>query len=196
MIAGIVLAAGRSARLGRPKQLLPYRRRPLLFWALAALAESGIDTLIVVLGHDAEAIRREVDLGEARVVLNPHHAEGMSTSLQAGLAALDGDADVQAAVVTVGDQPLLRSATFDALIEAYGESGAAIVAADYGGHQGTPMLLSRAVWPLARAIHSDRGARALLRDYPELVVTVPVDPASAVDIDTWEDYETLTDGAV
>ena len=88
MIAGVVLAAGRSARLGRPKQLLPYHGRPLLEWALAAMAASSVEATVVVLGHDAERVRRDVDLQGARVVYNERYAEGLSTSLQAGLAAL------------------------------------------------------------------------------------------------------------
>ena len=192
MIAGVVLAAGRSARLGQPKQLLPYRGRPLLEWALAAMAASRVEGTVVVLGHDAERVRRDVDLQGARVVYNERYAEGLSTSLQAGLAALGPE--VQAAIVAVGDQPLLGPDTFDALITAHAATGTPIVAADYGDHQGTPLLLDRSVWPLAQQIRGDQGARALLRAHPDVVVTVPVAPAIAADVDTWDDYERLRQG--
>ncbi len=193
MIAGIVLAAGRSTRLGQPKQLLPYRGRPLLGWAVAAMAASVVDTTLVVLGHDAERVRREVRLGAARVVLNDHYAEGLSASLRAGLDALQGDDRIEAAVVTVGDQPLLGPEVVDALIAAYRSSGAPLVAADYGDHRGTPLLLARAVWPLARAIKGDQGTRTLLKAHPGEVATVPVPPDVAADVDTWDDYRRLPD---
>jgi len=189
MIAGVVLAAGRSARLGRPKQLLPYRERPLLEWALAAMAQSMVDETIVVLGHDAARIQAEVDLHGARVAYNARYVDGLSTSLHAGLAALG--ADVTAAVLTVGDQPLLDAGAVDALIALHTQTDAPIIATDYGAYQGTPLLLHRALWPLAARVHGDQGARALLRAYPDAIAAVPVSPALAADIDTWEDYVRL-----
>lgn len=189
MIAGIVLAAGRSARLGQPKQLLLYQGRPLLDWALAAIAASEVGIVYVVLGHEADRLRREVDLHGAAVVINARYAEGLSTSLQAGLAALGPE--TRAAVVAVGDQPLLGPEVVDALIAAHTRTNAAIVAADYGDHQGTPLLLHRSVWPLAHRITGDQGARALLRAHPEGIVTVPVAPSTGIDVDTWDDYARL-----
>ena len=191
MIAGVVLAAGRSTRLGRPKQLLPYQGRPLLDWALAAIAASKADKLVVVLGHDAERIQTEVDLHGARVVYNARYADGLSTSLHAGLAALD--ADITAAVLTVGDQPLLDGGVVDALIALHEQTDAPIIATDYGAYQGTPLLLQRSLWPLAAHVHGDQGARALLRAYPDAIAVVPVPPALAADVDTWEDYTKLLD---
>ena len=189
MIAGVVLAAGRSTRLGQPKQLLPYRERPLLEWALAALAESTVDETVVVLGHDAARIQAEVALHGARVVYNARYAEGLSASLHAGLAALSEG--VTATVLTVGDQPLLDASIVDALIALHHQTDAPSIATDYGAYQGTPLLLSRSLWPLAARVHGDQGARALLRAYPDAIAAVPVPPALAADIDTWEDYMRL-----
>jgi len=189
MIAGVVLAAGRSTRLGQPKQLMPYRGRPLLAWVVAAMAGSRVDETVVVLGHDRERIARAVDLRGARAVYNERYGEGLSTSLQAGLAALGED--VKAAVLSVGDQPLLDADVIDALIDLHVRTDAPIVTTDYGAYQGTPLLLHRSLWPLARQIHGDQGARALLRAYRDAVAAVPVPPALATDIDTWEDYTVL-----
>lgn len=189
MIAGVVLAAGRSSRLGRPKQLLPYHGRPLLEWVLAAMAASRVDETVVVLGHEGERIEREVDLRGVRAVYNEYYVEGLSASLRAGLAALGED--VTAAILTVGDQPLLGADLVDALIDAHLQGEAAIVATDYGDYRGAPLLLHRALWPLAEEAQGDQGARALLRAYPGAVAAVPVPPELAADIDTWEDYTRL-----
>ena len=189
MIAGVVLAAGRSSRLGQSKQLLPYRGRPLLEWALASMERSRADETVVVLGHDRARIEREVSLRGARIVYNERYVEGLSASLRAGLAAL-GDS-ITAAVLTVGDQPLLGADLIDALIDTHLRTGAPIVATDYDDHRGTPLLLHRSLWSLAERVTGDQGARALLRAYPDAVATVLVPPALAVDIDTWEDYTRL-----
>lgn len=190
MIAAVILAAGRSTRLGQPKQLLPYGDRPLLQWALDAVAGSRVDITVVVLGHDAQVIRRAIRWGKATPVVNERYAEGLSTSLACGLAALD--ARVRGAVIVLADQPLLRPALIDALVDRHRETGAPLVASDYGDHLGAPMLLHTSVWPRAREIHGDEGARALLRVYGDAVVTVPVPAAVAADVDTWEDYTRLS----
>jgi CTP:molybdopterin cytidylyltransferase MocA len=93
--------------------------------------------------------------------------------------------------VAVGDQPLLGPDAIDALIAAHRETAAPLVVADYGDHQGTPMLLQRSIWPLASEIRGDQGARALLRAHHEGLVAVPVAPALATDVDTWDDYARL-----
>ena len=190
MIAGAVLAAGQSKRLGRPKQLLPFRGRPLLESVLAAMAASKVDATFVVLGHEAARVRHDVDLHGAIVVINDRFAEGISTSLQAALVAASESTD--AIVIAVGDQPLLRADVIDALIDAHCTTGAAIVAADYGDHLGTPMLLHRSMWPLAQDIGGDEGARALLRLYPDRVGTVPVRAEVGIDVDSWDDYRRAT----
>ena len=189
MIAGIVLAAGSSSRLGQPKQLLPYRGQPLLHWAIAAMAASKVDQTIAVLGHEAERVQREVDLTGTRVILNTRYAEGMSTSLQAGLAALEEQ--IEAAIVAVGDQPLLEAESINALIAMHLATGAPLVATDYGDHRGTPMLLHRTIWPLARRVHGDKGAGALLRAGGIEITTVPASARSGADVDTWDDYRSL-----
>ena len=187
MIAGIVLAAGTSRRLGRPKQLLPLGGKPLLDWVLDAMRGAGLGRVVLVLGHDAEAIRSAANLEGVDVAFNARYAEGMSTSLQAGLAAMGPD--VEGAVVATGDQPFIGAALIADLVAERQRTGKAMVATDYGAYQGPPMYLGREVWPLAAAIRGDQGARALLGSRPDLMGTIRVaDPVPGLDVDTEEAY--------
>ncbi|HWE62204.1 MAG TPA: nucleotidyltransferase family protein [Chloroflexota bacterium] len=188
MIAGMVLAAGASRRLGQPKQLLPLGGRPLLSWSLAAMRAFAPRQLVVVLGHEAPAIRAALDLQGVTVVVNERYAAGLSTSLQAGIAALDPA--IEATLVSTGDQPLVSDELLRQIAAAHETTGQPLVATDYGDHLGVPLLLARSAWPLVRAIEGDQGARALLRLHPEWVASVPVpDPSMALDVDTFEQYE-------
>ena len=190
MIAGVVLAAGASSRLGEPKQLLPFRGRPLLEATLARVATARLDEVVVVLGGSAEAILEQVELHGARPVLNPDYRAGQSTSLRAGLAAVEDRAE--AVVFILGDQPLQSVAVIDALIAAYRQTGAPIVAPTYGGVRGNPVLFASVTYPLLHGLTGDQGARPLLRARADLVHDLPVaEPAPPADIDTWDDYRAV-----
>ncbi|MGH2347293.1 MAG: nucleotidyltransferase family protein [Chloroflexota bacterium] len=187
MIAGIVLAAGASRRLGRPKQLLPIGGRPLLDWVLRAMREAALGRIVLVLGHDAEVIRRALNLGGAGVVVNECHADGMSTSLRAGLAAMGPEVD--GVIVAMGDQPFIGKDLIGALLAERVRTGLPMVAVDYGHYQGPPVYLGREVWPMAEALRGDQGARALLKNSPNRVATVHVpDRGMALDVDTEAAY--------
>ncbi len=191
-VAGIILAGGSSSRLGRPKQLLPLAGRPLLAHTLDNAARSRLDELVVVLGHEAEAIRDQVDFAaaRARVVVNDRYREGQSTSLHAGLAALSSE--TAAALFLLGDQPLIGPAIIDAIIDAYARTGGPIVMPAYDGQRGNPVLFDRALWSELEQIVGDQGARGVVRAHPREVVEVPMSGAHATqDIDTAEDYERL-----
>ena len=191
-VVGVILAGGSSSRLGRPKQLLPLGGRPLLAHTLDGAARSALDGLVVVLGHEADAIRRAIDFDAvgARVVLNSRYRDGQSTSLRAGLMALPRTA--AAALFLLGDQPLVGPAIIDATIAAYRESGARIVMPAYDGRRGNPVLFDRALWPALLRIEGDQGARELIRTHAAEVVDVPIAGGHYTDdIDTEEDYERL-----
>lgn len=191
-VYGVVLAAGSSSRLGRPKQLLPLGGRPLLAHTLAHARDSLLDGVYVVLGHEARAIERQVEpaaLG-ARVVVNDRHGEGQSTSLHAGLAALPRDA--AAAVFILGDQPLVGPDVLDALVATYRATGGPIVQPVYAGRRGNPVLFDRALWSELLTIEGDQGARGVLRAHADLVREAPVpDIPYPADVDTPADYERL-----
>jgi molybdenum cofactor cytidylyltransferase len=189
--AGVILAAGASRRMGEPKQLLPVHGRPLLEAALAAACESRVDEVVVVLGAHADAIRRTVRLGRARVVLNPAYAEGMSTSLRAGIASLGSH--VARAVVILGDQPDISAEVVDLLLDAHAASGLPAAALSFDGLLHPPVVLAREMWGEIESLEGDVGCRALVRAHPELVAAVAADRPGGhpVDIDTREDFERL-----
>jgi molybdenum cofactor cytidylyltransferase len=189
--AGIVLAAGSSRRMGRPKQLLDVGGKPLLELIVNQANASRLDEVLVVLGAEADQIRRRMDLGRAFVIINRDHATGMASSLRAGIAALDDEID--RAVVILGDQPAVTSSMLDALIDLQERSGLPAAALSFDGLLHPPVVLARALWPDLTALDGDVGCRALIRQRPELVATLPAEGGHRhpTDIDTPEDYELL-----
>jgi molybdenum cofactor cytidylyltransferase len=213
VIAGIILAAGRSTRLGRPKQLLPLRGVQLIRHTVRRVLESSLDEVIVVVGHQAEAVSAAIADLPVRVVTNPDATLGQSTSVVAGLAALDeksgeswrrGESDramqasplqttAEAAIFLLGDQPGIDPIVINALIAAWKQSRAPIVAPRYSDGMGNPVLFDRRVFSELRALGGDVGARAIIRKYQEEgnLLLVPVDHPAAPDVDTEEDYAAL-----
>ncbi|MDF2758439.1 MAG: molybdenum hydroxylase accessory protein YgfJ family [Thermomicrobiales bacterium] len=191
MIAGIVLAAGRSTRLGRPKQLLPVHGEPLIRHTLRRVLASSLDQVILVVGHEADDVRDTVADLEVKCVFNPDAAAGQSTSVRAGLAALSSD--VEAAVFILGDQPGIDPGVIDALVAAWRTSGAPVAAPRYEDRMGNPVLFDRRVFPELAALEGDTGARPVVRahyDAGDLHV-VPVAGQAPPDVDTEADYAAL-----
>jgi CTP:molybdopterin cytidylyltransferase MocA len=159
LIAGLILAAGEGRRFGGPKQLAELRGRPLLEHAVRAmLGVPALRPVVVVLGAAAAEIRAGVDLRGAEVVECPDWAEGQAASVRAGVAALG---DVDAALVTLGDQPLITPAVIAAVLDA-ATGGDEAVRATYDGRPGHPVLLSRALLDRVGEVHGDVGFRDLL----------------------------------
>ena len=186
MISALVLAAGSSSRMGEPKPLLSLEGRPLLAHVLEAVAGSRVSETIVVLGAASDRVRTEVPRDGARWVDNPAFAEGMSSSLKVGVAALSPESD--GFFVVLGDEPFVRSSTYDALIAARERTGARIVLPTFEGIRGNPVLIDRTLANEVDAITGDRGCRALRLRHPKETVEVPVDdPGVVIDLDTPED---------
>lgn len=166
-IAAILLAAGRATRWrasgGREatKLIAPWRGRPLVRVVAEAALASRASPLIVVTGHEGEAVRAALEGLDVRFVANPAYADGMSTSLRAGLVAAPPDAE--GAVILLGDMPLVSAALIDALIAGFESRADALAAAPRGeAGLGNPALLARALFPDAMALRGDKGARALV----------------------------------
>ncbi len=190
MIAGVVLAAGASSRLGRPKQLLPFQGRPLTQHVIDAAVAAGLDEVIVVLGAQAEEVLEQLVLPPGtRALVNPDYLQGQSSSLRAALRA--AGPETRAAVVLLGDQPTVRVEAIQAVVAAYERLGGPVVRATYGGEPGHPVLFDRSVWSDVATVAGDVGARELLADHPEWVTSVALAADRPTDVDTWDDYQRL-----
>jgi molybdenum cofactor cytidylyltransferase len=190
MIAAVLLAAGLSRRMGQHKLLLRLRGKPLLLHAVQSALAAGVDETVVVVGYRAEAVRAALAGQPVRVVENPDYAQGQSTSLRAGVAALG--AEVQAALVLLGDQPLLTADVLRALITVWRQTGQPLVAPVYEGQRGNPVLFARALFPELLAVTGDQGGREVVQRHAQEVATVPIaDPTAGLDVDTWQEYQAL-----
>lgn len=188
-IAAIVLAAGASARMGRPKLLLTHRGVPLLRRAVDAALRAGCDDVVVVLGADREQYLPVLKGTPARIVHNPEFAQGMSTSIRAGIEALPEETG--AAVILLSDQPFLDDGVIRRLIETYRMSGKKIVACAYGGVRGVPVLFDRALFLELLLLEGDQGARQVMATYPNHIAEVEIPLAAARDVDTPDDARRL-----
>lgn len=186
VISAVVLAAGASTRFGATKQLRVVRGRTLVQHAVDA-ASPVVDEVVVVLGHDADAVEASLTLpANARAVRNPAYAQGQSTSLAAGLRACVTGA--RAALVLLGDQPGIAERHVGSLVSAFESTGAEIVRIRFRDGPG-PALLARAVWAEAERLTGDVGARALFDAHPERVRWVALDENAPPDVDLPEDLD-------
>jgi CTP:molybdopterin cytidylyltransferase MocA len=193
MIAAVVLAAGFSSRMGRPKALLPAGGGGTTFLdrIVATLSQAGLESVTVVVGADAPQVRAAIAASRAplEVVENPDPSRGQLSSLRIALAALDA-AEVEAVLVLPVDQPLVAAETVRRVIGVYRETHAPIVRPSRGHRHGHPVIFDRSLFDDLRRADLSRGARDVIAARRDAAVDVPVDDEGAfVDIDTPEDYE-------
>jgi molybdenum cofactor cytidylyltransferase len=193
VITAVVLAAGSSTRMGRAKLLLPLAGKPIVRHVVDAALGAPVDEVVVVLGAGADAVRTALQTGgRVRFTVNERHSEGQSTSLRAGLAAADPAAE--AAVILLGDQPGVATASIRAVVEAFRDTGEAgtpeAVQAAYGGRPAHPTLFARVVWDEVVG-EGDHGARTWLRKHPGRRLLVEVGGEPPPDVDTPDDYELM-----
>jgi molybdenum cofactor cytidylyltransferase len=186
-IAAIVLAAGRSTRMGAINKLIAeIGGKPLVRIAAEQALASRASPVIVVTGHERERVDAALSGLPVRIVHNPDYADGLGTSLKAGIGAVPAEAD--GAIVCLGDMPQVSGALIDKLIAAFDpERGALIVVPSIDGRRGNPVVWSRRFFHDLMQIQGDIGARHLIGAYAEAVAEVPVaDDAALTDVDTPE----------
>ena len=200
-ISGVILAAGASRRMGRPKLLLPLGDRPLLQHALDEAAASRLDEIVLVLGDGASETLDAIQLPTrlpVRVAINEDPSGGQSSSLRLGLDSTDPRA--AAAAILLGDQPGITGPLIDRVTASFLGADASVVRPVYcTPHEhrvpGHPVLVARRLWPEVKKLCGDEGLRRLLARQPEWLLEVPVQGDPPGDIDTPEDYRSAVAAA-
>ncbi len=186
-VTGLVLGAGGSKRLGRPKQLLAYGDGTLLGHVVGVARSAAFDQLIVAIGGAADEVREQVDLTGAEVVVNEAYGEGCSSSIAAALGAVDPRAEVL--VLMLGDQPGVSAETVATLLAGRGDAPLAVCRYDDG--RGHPIAFSREVFAELAELHGDKGVWRLLDQRADEVAEVAVAGPIPLDVDTPEDYRAV-----
>ncbi|MCZ6676628.1 MAG: nucleotidyltransferase family protein [Candidatus Poribacteria bacterium] len=188
-ISGIILAAGLSTRMGEPKQLLPFGDSTILETGLDNLLGSGLDEVLVVIGHEAEKIRARIQHKPVKIVFNPDYQVGMLTSAQCGVRAISASADAFA--LTLVDLPMITSDLVDLVIDAYTQTEHGIAVPSYNYRRGHPVIFDRRYVADILALDGENGGvRSLYRKYADDIHYVTVDTDRILrDIDDRGDYE-------
>jgi len=195
MIAGLILAAGESRRMGRDKALLAYRGRTFLENLIDNLGAAEIAKITVVLGHHAEAIQRAVSLAGVRVVVNHEYQRGQTSSLQLGLAALAAD-QPEAATLCLVDHPAISAEVIRKLTERFESTHPPVIIPTYQGQRGHPIVISQPLFPELLALDPDQPANTVIRKYRGATQFVEVaDPGILLDVDDPADYQGLIEGS-
>lgn len=189
--AAIVLAAGSSSRLGRPKQLEPWGRSNLLGHVVANVCGFGVEEVWVVLGHEVERVLDETDLGDAGVVENPEWEEGIASSLRVGLDALTRLSRCDTALIVIGDQPDVSADVVTELLGSHARSGKPVTIPKYRYSWGNPVLVDRSLWARVMSLEGDDGAKRLWQAHPEWVNEVWFSDPPPKDVDTESDVVEL-----
>jgi len=194
MIAGLILAAGESSRMGTPKATLAYRGHTFLELIVQTLREGGLERIVVVLGHQAEDIQQQVKIEAAQVVINPDYRSGQTSSLQAGLRALIAD-DLEAVLLCLVDHPAVCAETVRRIVATFRQRGAPVVIPTYQGRRGHPALIGRQLFEELLGLAGDAGADSVVRRYHPATQFVAVeDEGIVMDVDDPESYQRLVHG--
>ena len=185
--SAILLAAGRSSRMGAFKPLLPFGNKTVIECCIDSLREGGVETIVVVLGHREDDVRK--NLTGVSFAVNPDPDSEMGASIASGVNKLPDDA--QATLIALADHPAIPASVVTTVIEAWTQ-GARIVIPTWQGRGGHPVLVDLSFRPELLNLTESGGLRALFESHRKLVSRVPVDsPFIARDMDTWDDYRAL-----
>ena len=189
----ILLAAGSSSRLGRPKQLLKFHSHTLLQHSLKIAIASNANKIVVVLGANAENIKKEIDYKNIHIAVNSRWQEGMASSIRCGInAMIEINPSMEGVIIMVCDQPHTSTILLNTLLATYQQTKKEIVASGYENIIGTPVFFHRSLFTELLQLTGDMGARRLILQYANKVEVVPF-PEGKIDIDTEQDYRKLLD---
>jgi molybdenum cofactor cytidylyltransferase len=190
-VGAVILAAGGSSRLGRPKQLLQFRGKTLVRRIVEAAIEGGCSPIVVVVGRDKDKIARELEQTNAVIVENVNWNNGMGTSIRSAVQHLIAIApNVEAIALLVCDQPFVDSHTIERLVALRDKTKKAIVASSYAGTLGVPALFDRSCANELLRLDEESGAKAVISLNRDRVAELPF-PEGKIDIDTATDYDRL-----
>lgn len=191
-VAGVLLAAGESSRYGEANKLLAeLDGEPIVRRAARTLLEADLVCVVAVLGHEADSVRGALDGLDLEVCENPDYARGQSTSVRAGVGAIEAGPDVDGAVFGLGDMPRVRSETVDLLVDAFGAGIGDPLAAAYQGTRGNPVLFGAGHFGALADATGDTGGRRLLLESEAAALVETGDPGVLWDVDTAADLERL-----
>lgn len=188
MIAAVVLAAGESTRMGRPKMVLPWGETTVVGRVVQVLSQSGVEQIVVVTGGAQERVEEALQGFPVRCVFNPRYTQDeMLLSLRTGLSALPSQ--YQAAMVALGDQPQIETYVVQSLLEKFRQSGSAMVIPSYKMRRGHPWILAQGLWETVYALPAGATMRDLIRKHAGQIAYLEVDTPSILrDLDTPEEY--------
>ncbi|MGE5073118.1 MAG: nucleotidyltransferase family protein [Anaerolineae bacterium] len=194
MISALVLAAGQSKRMGRPKMSLPWADTTVLGRVIEVCKTAGVPDVLIVTGADRAAVEDIATRAGARTVFNPAFADQeMLGSLQIGLRAMT--AETEAIVMALGDQPQIQESTVRSILERYQREHPALIVPSYRMRRGHPWLLARPLWSGILEMRAPLTARDFLRAHERDITYVDVEtPTVLMDLDTPQDYRSATDG--
>ncbi|MEO7983969.1 MAG: nucleotidyltransferase family protein [Bacteroidota bacterium] len=187
----IILAAGSSGRLGRPKQLLPYKGKTLLQYLIDEAKASTANSVTIILGANAEMIQAELQRENIFISINHDWKEGMASSVRCGINSLkQTNAGMDAVILMMCDQPFVTTGLLNDLMTLHQESGKPIVTCSFEKTSGPPALFHKSIFPELLQLTGDKGARKIVEAHEAELVTIPF-PEGNIDIDTAADYEAL-----
>ena len=185
----VILAAGNSSRLGKPKQLLFHQNKTLLRHTADEAIDAMLGPVAVVLGHNAETIASSIAERPLQIIFNPQWQEGLASSISTGLSnILSLHPSIQSVILAVCDQPFLTTSVFQQLLTEHLQTGKGIIASSYADTVGTPALFHRRYFQNLLQLKGADGAKKVMQAYKDFMTTIPFSKGS-VDIDTAEDYE-------
>lgn len=188
-VAGLLLAAGGSSRLGRPKQLVGYEGKSLIRRAAEALIDAGCSPVVALLGAEVERSTLELDGLAAEVVVNGAWELGMGSSIACGVGWIVDNASPEAILITLCDQPLVTPSHLRQFVDEFSKTRVDVIAAHYNEIPGVPALFSANLFHSLSALKGDKGAREIIRNSPD-ALTIPL-PVAAIDVDRNEDFFSL-----